>query len=223
MTTWQLIKFPGVARVVLIYNYVMLLAYTYTAVNPLFLYTSVSRGGIGFPPELIAAAIGLSGAAQAIWLLLVFPPLHKRVGTGQILRFAAWAWPIFFIVNPCFNLLLRHDQKIAFWTIAPPALALGSGVAMAFTAVQLAINDIAPSHETFGTLNAVVLALASGLRAVAPAAATSVYAIGVKYRILGGQLFWLLNVILAVGLIGMLRLLPEKAEGKVRKSPSQAA
>lgn len=221
MTTWQLVKAPGVARVIIIFQYVGLLAYTFTAVNPVFLYTPIPLGGIGFPPELIAAVIGFSGASQAAWLLLVFPALHKRIGTGQILRLAAWTWPIFFAINPCFNLLLRHDQKIAFWTIAPPTLAIGSGVAMAFTAVQLAINDIAPSHETFGTLNAITLALSSGLRAVAPALATSVYATGVKYHILGGQLFWLLNVILASGLIGLLRLLPEKAEGKPKKTVIQ--
>jgi hypothetical protein len=223
MTIGQLIKYPGVARVMLIYNYIALLAFTFTAVNPVFLYTPVSLGGIGFPPELIAATIGLGGVSQAVWLLLVFPALHKRVGTGQILRLAAWIWPVFFAINPCFNLLLRHEQKVAFWTIAPPTLALGSGVAMAFIATQLAVNDIAPSHETFGTLNAIVLALQSGVRAVAPAAATSVYAIGVKYRILGGELFWLLNVILALGLIGLLRLLPEKAEGRVKKPSSPAA
>lgn len=220
MTTWQLLKFPGVARVILIYNYVMLLAFTFTAVNAVFLYTPISLGGIGFSPELIAATLGLSGASQAAWLLLVFPVIHKRAGTGQVLRLCAWAWPIFFAIHPCFNLLLRNGQKIAFWTIAPPALAIGSGVAMAFTAVQLAINDIAPSHETFGELNAIVLALSSGLRSVAPALATSVYATGVKYRIFGGQLFWLLNVMLALGFIGVLRLLPEKAEGRVKKGGS---
>lgn len=217
MTIWQLLKAPGVARVILIYEYVGLLAFTFTAVNPVFLYTPISLGGIGFSPELIAVTIGFSGASQAIWLLLAFPALHKRIGTGDILRLAAWVWPIFFAINPCFNLLLRHGQKAAFWTIAPPTLALGSGVAMAFTAIQLAINDIAPNHETFGTLNAIVLALSCGLRAVAPAVSTSVYATGVKYHILGGELFWLLNVILAFGLIGLLRLLPEKAEGRPKK------
>lgn len=223
MTVWEIIKSPGVARVILIFQYVGLLAFTFTAVNPVYLYTPIPRGGIGFSPELIAATIAFSGASQAVWLLLVFPALHKRVGTGQILRLAAWIWPIFFAINPCFNLLLRYDYTIAFWTIAPPTLAFGSGVAMAFIAIQLAVNDIAPSHETFGTLNAIVLACSSGLRAVAPAVATSVYATGVKYRIMGGHLFWLLNVIVAFGLVGMLRLLPEKAEGRPQKTTSQTA
>jgi hypothetical protein len=90
-------------------------------------------------------------------------------------------------------------------------------------AVQLAVNDIAPSHETLGTLNAIVLAISSGLRAIAPALATSVFAIGVKYHILGGQLFWLLNVILALGLLGVLRLLPEKVAGRPQKAQNGRA
>ncbi|KAF1926842.1 MFS general substrate transporter [Didymella exigua CBS 183.55] len=223
LTMWQLVNAPGVARVILIFEYVGVLAFTFTAVNPVNLHTFVHLGGIGFSDELIAAVIGFSGLSQAAWLLLVFPALHKHIGTGQVLRLTAWVWPVFFAVNPLFNLLLRHGHKIAFWVIAPPCLALGSGVAMAFTAVQLAINDIAPSHETFGTLNAITLALSSGARAVAPALATSVYATGVKYRILGGQLFWVLNVILALGLIGLCGLLPEKAEGRPKKAEPQAA
>jgi hypothetical protein len=90
-------------------------------------------------------------------------------------------------------------------------------------AVQLAVNDIAPSHETLGTLNAIVLAISSGLRAIAPALATSVFAIGVKYHILGGHLFWLLNVILALGLLGVLRLLPEKVAGRPQKAQNGRA
>ncbi|KAH7392953.1 major facilitator superfamily domain-containing protein [Pyrenochaeta sp. MPI-SDFR-AT-0127] len=217
MSAWQLIKYPGVSQVLLIYNYVMLLAFTFTAVNPVFLYTPIRLGGIGFSPELIAAFTALAGASQAAWLLLVFPPVHKRVGTGRILWICAFVWPVFFAVNPLYNLLLWNGKKIFFWATAPPILVLGSGVAMAFTAVQLALNDIAPSHETLGTLNAMALALQSGLRAVAPALATSVYAIGVKYHILGGYLFWLINVILALGLLALLKLLPEKVKGKAER------
>jgi hypothetical protein len=61
-----------------------------------------------------------------------------------------------------------------------------------------------------------VLAIQSGIRAVAPALSTSIYAIGVKYQILGGQLFWLINVILALGLLVLLRLLPAKVAGRAR-------
>ena len=87
--------------------------------------------------------------------------------------------------------------------------------------MQLALNDISPSHESFGTLNALSLALQSGLRAVAPAASTALYAIGVKYKILWGQLFWLVIFLVAVGFNFVTRLLPEKARGGPKAKATQ--
>jgi hypothetical protein len=133
MSTWQLLKSSGVARVVLIYNYVMMLAFTFTAVNPVFMYTPIHLGGIGFSPELIAAFTALVGASQAAWLLLVFPRLHKRVGTGRILFYCACAWPAFFAINVVFNFLLKHHLEKVFWATAPLTLVLGSGIAMSFS------------------------------------------------------------------------------------------
>jgi hypothetical protein len=55
------------------------------------------------------------------------------------------------------------------------------------------------------------------MRAVVPALATGLYAVGVKYHVLWGQMFWVGEVGIGVGLIFMLRLLPERAEGRVVK------
>ena len=137
MSTWKLFKYPGVARVVLIYNYVMLLAFTFTAVNPVYLYTPVRLGGLGFSPELIAGVTALAGASQALWLLLVFPRLHKSVGTGRVLFYCACVWPVFFASTVVFNILLRHHLRAAFWATAPVTLVIGSGVAMAFSTFLL--------------------------------------------------------------------------------------
>jgi hypothetical protein len=142
MSTWQLFNYPGVARVVVIYNYVMMLAFTFTAVNPVFLYTPIRLGGLSFTPELIAACTALAGASQAIWLLLVFPRLHKRVGTGRVLFYCACAWPLFFASSVAFNTLLRHGLVPVFWATAPLTLVLGSGVAMAFSTFSFNITVV---------------------------------------------------------------------------------
>lgn len=133
LTTWQLLRHPGVAQVVLIFNYVMLQAYTYTAVSPVYSYLPVELGGLGFPPEGIAGIAALGGAAQSIWLLVVFSRLHNRVGTYRLLMYCAIAWPIFFAAAPMFNELLRHHLTPVFWATAPITLVMGSGVAMAFS------------------------------------------------------------------------------------------
>jgi hypothetical protein len=102
-------------------------------VAPVFWYTSVEKGGFGFSELEIALFLGLAGASQAIWTLLVFPPLQHRVGTGGILRICAVAWPIFFFANPFGNIFLRNGWNVAFWAIVPAGNAFGAGVSMAFS------------------------------------------------------------------------------------------
>lgn len=82
--------------------------------------------------------------------------------------------------------------------------------------VQLALNDIAPSHATLGTLNAIALTLVSGIRAVAPALFASLFATGVKNQIMGGLFVWPILVVMALVLLPAIRYLPEKAEGKTK-------
>lgn len=133
MSTWELLKFPGVAKVLLINSYIMTLAFGYTAVVTVFLFTPVDLGGIGFSPALIAAVVGLNGMSQALWLLLAFPPLQHRIGTGGVFRLCAAGWPLFFAIHPLCNLFLRHHLQTLFWILGPVNCVVGSSVAMAFS------------------------------------------------------------------------------------------
>lgn len=86
---------------------------------------------------------------------------------------------------------------------------------MSIAACQLAINDISPSPETLGTVNAISLTLNSGLRSVAPALFSSLFAVGVDEQIFKGYLAWVILVILAIGYRGSLVWLPARVEGKI--------
>ncbi|KAF2810769.1 MFS general substrate transporter [Mytilinidion resinicola] len=216
-STWEIIKAPGVAIVLGLYGFTMLMAFAYTAVLPVYLFTDIKLGGLQFPPLGISIVMGVGGLAQAVYLLLIFTPLQKRFGTVGVMRLCAYVWPFFFSLGPILNTFRRHDAMVPFWVFGPSGLALGSGVAMAFTAVQLALNDISPSHKEFGTLNALALATSSGTRAFAPALATSIYAVGVGKQIAAGHLFWLILIATALLYAAAVRWLPKKAEGKYYK------
>jgi hypothetical protein len=82
--------------------------------------------------------------------------------------------------------------------------------------VQLALNDIAPSPTTLGTLNALALTLVSGIRAVAPALFASLYATGARTQIFYGYLAWVVLVVIGLGYTVAVRWLPKKAEGKLK-------
>ncbi|GLI74602.1 hypothetical protein PoHVEF18_002846 [Penicillium ochrochloron] len=213
LSTRQLLKSPGVGVVLYVYGHIMMLAFAYTAIIPVFWYTPVSLGGWGFTPLQISLMMGLNGAAQAAWLLLVFPPLQHKVGTKGVIRLCAFAYPLFFISSPIGNVLLRWGTEAsvnAFWVFAPIMLAMGSGVSMSFTAIQLSLNDISPSPRVLGLLNALAMTSIASLRAFCPALFTTLFAIGARTQLAGGHAIWILMLILSSGLSVAARYLPEQ-------------
>ncbi|KAI0508991.1 major facilitator superfamily transporter [Xylaria bambusicola] len=214
-STRSLVSSPGVSIVLYNYGHVMLLAFAYTAVVPVFWATSVSLGGLGFSYLQISLFMALTGLSQAIWLLLIFPPLQHRWGTNGVMRACGNAYPFFLGCMPLLNAALRLHSRagdVAFWIMAPTFLSLGPGVSMAFTGAQLALNDVSPSHETLGMLNALALTLSSGLRSFSPALFASIFAIGVGNQFFYGYLVWIVLVLLALGFTVSTRYLPETSE-----------
>ncbi|PBP26011.1 major facilitator superfamily transporter [Diplocarpon rosae] len=215
MSVLEIIRAPDVAYVLFIYGHVMLLGLGYTTVSTLLYYTSIPLGGYGFSPLQISFFLGTVGIAQGIWLLLFFPMLHQKYGTGNILRGCYLAWPFFFAASPLCNFFLRRGWTTAFWIVAPTFQIAGSGVAMGFTCIQLALNDVSPSPNTLGTLNALALTLVSATRTVGPAIFASMFAFGAHSQVLGGYLIWV--VLISIALMGLvsLRWYPERAEGRL--------
>ncbi|KAI0401965.1 major facilitator superfamily transporter [Xylaria palmicola] len=215
-STRDLLRAPGVGVVLYNYGHVMLLAFAYTAVIPVFWATRAGLGGLGFTPLQISLFMGLSGLSQAAWLLLAFPPLQRRLGTNGLLRLCGAAYPVAMGVMPLLNAALRLRARGApaalFWVLAPILLSVCPGISMAFTGVQLALNDVAPSHETLGMLNALALTLTSGLRSFSPALFSSLFAIGAGNQIFYGYFVWAVIVILALGFTVSTRFLPEASE-----------
>lgn len=217
MSVWDLLKEPGVPITLFLWCFVSLQGLANTAVAPVFWFTSIPLGGYGFSPLQISLLLGAAGLAQAIWLLFIFPPSQRRFGTGGVLRFCGYIFPIAAASNPLQNLLLRHGQNAAFWTLLPLSMILGSGASMSFTCVQLAVNNMAPSPAVLGTTNALALSLTAGIRAVAPGLFASLFATSVKTQILGGYLVWLVMFVMTLILAVTTRFLPEKAEGRVQR------
>ncbi|KAK1574243.1 major facilitator superfamily transporter [Colletotrichum navitas] len=218
----KLVKSDGVGIVLFVYGYLMLLAFAYTAIVPVFWFTPVALGGYGFTPLQISIMMAVNGIAQALWLLVIFPPLQHRMGTNGVLRVCSYAYPWFFLICPLGNFVLKAGVNnpgviTCFWIFAPIGLAIGSGVSMAFTAIQLALNDVSPSPQVLGALNALALTGVSVIRAFSPALYTSLFAIGARTQYLWGQAIWVLMVALAVGLIFAVRQLPEEEDLKMAR------
>lgn len=88
-------------------------------------------------------------------------------------------------------------------------------------AAQLALNDIAPSHHSLGTLNGLALSVIAALRSIGPALFTSIFAIGVRSQIIWGYLVWVVLIGVALILTFTIRGLPKKAEGKINADSAE--
>ncbi|KAK1811798.1 hypothetical protein LTR12_013809 [Friedmanniomyces endolithicus] len=213
LTTWEVLTSPGVPTVLLIFGHTMFLALAYTAVSPLYQFTSIENGGLSFSDAQIAVFIAVAGVSQAAWMLIGFPPLQRWLGTGRLLRACVAFQPFFMASYPLLNELRRHRYERAFWGTLWPTLIIGSGVAMSFACVQLALNDISPSSAVLATVNALALTVNSGIRAFTPVAFTSLYAVGVKWGWADGHLIWFVLIAVAVALYVDCWFLPKAAEG----------
>ncbi|UNI18368.1 hypothetical protein JDV02_004641 [Purpureocillium takamizusanense] len=215
-STWQLIKGPGVAIVLFIYGQVMLLSYAFVALLPIALYTSVDLGGMGCSPSEITIYMTIQGGSEALWLLIVFPLLQRRIGTKGVLAVCAVAFPLFFAGYIVINALLRqqeghgHHMGVLTWVVGCIVAFVGPGVWMAFTGVQLAINKVSPNPRALGTLNAVAESCSGIVRSFVPGLSTSIFAVGVREQILLGYLAWVVLIVLSVVLILCLRWLPSE-------------
>ncbi|CAN8099184.1 unnamed protein product [Discula destructiva] len=215
LSIMEIIKAPGVSMVLYIYCHIMLLAFAYTAISPVFLFTPVALGGFGLEPYQISIIMAVNGASQAFWLLVIFPPLQRRIGTNGVIRVCALAYPFFFMLMPFGNVLLRNNAVTAFWILAPTFMAIGCGVSMCFTAIQLALNDVAPSMKILGTLNSLALTGTSLMRSFSPALFTSLFALGARTQWLWGYAIWVLMVLMAVWFVVISAWLPEEEKAAV--------
>lgn len=133
LSTWEVLESPGVPMVLYLYLHSIFIGLAWTAVAPVFWFTSVKLGGYGLPPIHISLLLGCAGLAQAFWLLFVFPPVQHRFGTGGVLRYCSMASPIGFIVSPLCNVILKRGLTAPFWTLAIFNTILGSAGSMTFS------------------------------------------------------------------------------------------
>ncbi|XWW97547.1 hypothetical protein V2A60_005531 [Cordyceps javanica] len=212
LTIVQLLRTPGIPTVLFVNGSVMIMAFAFTALLPVVLFTRVEIGGLGLSAFQIAVYTAVQGLSQAVWLLCVFPPLHRRLGNKKLLMVCAVAYPFFYLAYIILNELLRLGTPAAMawaWVVGPLAAMVGPGVSMAFTGVQLALNDASPDPHVMGTLNGIALTLSSGLRSFVPGLTTVLYAVGVREQILRGHLAWAVLIPVSMLMLIAIQKLPD--------------
>ncbi|EJD52612.1 member of major facilitator superfamily multidrug-resistance, DHA1 sub-family [Auricularia subglabra TFB-10046 SS5] len=186
MSLAHIMKLPRIRTVLINCCYLSFTTVAIEAIFVLYLYTPVGSGGLGLNQQ----EIGMTMSAQAVMSVavnfLLFPPLSKWMGTTNLyLACSALHMPIVVLFPTIHYLAVLGEQRLVLFGIA--------GLCN-----MVLVNAASPSNAALGTVNGLAQMVSSGMRALGPALATTLFALTMTNNILGGNLIWVVQFILCI-------------------------
>ena len=102
------------------------------ALLPLYCFTPVQNGGLGFNAVQIGNALSARAVSTIVIQLAAFPYLQRRVGMLRLYRVLMALWIPAFLGLPLLNILARKDMQVGVWLGLVLVFACGSIANMAF-------------------------------------------------------------------------------------------
>ncbi|KDQ16314.1 hypothetical protein BOTBODRAFT_31015 [Botryobasidium botryosum FD-172 SS1] len=95
-------------------------------------------------------------------------------------------------------LTMRAEWRAVIWVGVGIILALSRFACLAFSFSMILVRNAAPSPASLGTANGLIQSVMCLARAIAPAFVSSLFAVSVGQRILGGNMIWIAMFILSL-------------------------
>ncbi|CAE6425017.1 unnamed protein product, partial [Rhizoctonia solani] len=163
---------------------------TYLGLLPVMFAVSIEDGGLGFSPREIGLILGLQGIITGVVQVLFFAPLHRRFGSKKLYVTGYLCYSLLLLSLPTMHTLAKFEMWRAVWVVLGLHILISCPAVMAFGCIAIYVNSSAPSKDSLGTLNGISQTIASIIRAIGPATATSLFALSVEKNIIGGNLVY---------------------------------
>nr|XP_031858631.1 uncharacterized protein CI109_006011 [Kwoniella shandongensis]KAA5525703.1 hypothetical protein CI109_006011 [Kwoniella shandongensis] len=189
---------PEINLLMLSFGLIQLQGISFFGLLPLFCFTPVTAGGLGFDEANIGKALSIRGIGTIVVQLFAFPWLQRTVGTVRLYKMLVWLFVPAFMILPVTNIFARKGEPVAVWLGLCASLGLYAVGNMAFACNLIMVNDAAPNRRSLGAINGWSQAVSSMMRAIGPASASTLFALSVDRHALGGNLIWVVQVVLSI-------------------------
>ncbi|TFK27809.1 MFS general substrate transporter [Coprinopsis marcescibilis] len=173
------------------------------ALMPLIYSTPIEYGGLGMDPYTIGVILGCLGFANGVLQTMFLGPLIRRFGPSKVYITCFRAYLLAFCAFPAANLFARQAGYID-WRVGVVIflhLSSFSAASPCYSSMHIMIVHATPDPALMGSSNGFAQMISSGMRAISPATAASLFAVSQAHNLLGGNLVY---VILFLGvLVGM--------------------
>ncbi|KAI9513009.1 MFS general substrate transporter [Russula earlei] len=172
---------------------------SYRAIQPLFFSTPIHNGGLGLAPPSIGKILAFSGILNGVFQVTCFTRVHALWGTKRLFLGGLCCSIPMFALFPVMNTLARvYGISLVVYSAAVLQVVWSLGLASCYGCVFMAISVASPNRASLGTTNGMAQLLVSIMRAIGPAAATSLFSLSLAEGYVGGGMVYL--VLLGVSL-----------------------
>jgi hypothetical protein len=102
------------------------------ALLPLFCFTPIEHGGLGFNAKTIGSVISQRSVSVLIIQMVAFPWFQKRVGTTRLFKWLMTLWIPTMLLMPLCNIFARMGNETMLWISLYLFMLVGSLAGMAF-------------------------------------------------------------------------------------------
>ncbi|KZS89258.1 MFS general substrate transporter [Sistotremastrum niveocremeum HHB9708] len=200
---------PRVRAAILNYSTIALVGNMQNFIQPLFMSTPTRYGGLGLSPSQIGSFLGALGIYNGIAQGLLFPPVHRKLGTTNLFRISLGSYILLFCFWPIISHLAKQTDEVSGTLIRLQIaqlslLPLGR---MAFSCSNIFLTSAAPSRHSMGGTVGLGQTFAAVSRSVGPSLAATLFAVSIEKNVLGGDLVYVILIcIVLVSLVGTVTL-----------------
>ncbi|KAI0327954.1 MFS general substrate transporter [Cubamyces sp. BRFM 1775] len=191
----------------------------YLALQPLFLATPIELGGLGLPPPTIGIILGTFGVLNGFFQAMFFATLMDRWGPKRLFQQGLLAFVPLYLLFPIMSWYAKaHGITPVIWGLVLLQQILLVVMDLAFGAIFIFISSSAANNRCLGATNGVAQFVASVVRAVGPAASTSLFAVSLERNWLGGYAVYPILLTMSIALFFVSIPLPSHMWPKVQDS-----
>ncbi|KAI0784497.1 major facilitator superfamily domain-containing protein [Abortiporus biennis] len=178
------------------YGMLALLEIAYCAIQPLFYSMPIELGGLGQSPASIGLILGAGGFSNGLFQAFFFPKIVGKWGPKKVFMVGMLAFIPMFGLFPVINQLARESGMTqTVWALVGLQLLVSIIMDLSYGCIFMFITAAAPNRQSLGATNGIGQVVASVLRAIGPAASTSLFAASVENNWLGGYAVFLILII----------------------------
>ncbi|KAG8693332.1 hypothetical protein FRC09_010578 [Ceratobasidium sp. 395] len=197
--TWRSVMTPSIFSLLLNNALMCFVSETLFSIYPLFAFTPIASGGLGMSEAKIGTQMAVRSFIH-IAMMLAYNQFISRVKTLDVYRFAMSLWPPVVLGFPILNWIVRTqpdgNESVVFLLSQFAFYTVWSVAGFCWVCVGSLVNDASPSPEALSLLTGIAQMSMILPQALAPAVGNALFAASIYQKILGGNLIWLVLLVL---------------------------